>query len=69
MNCILFAQMLSSTQRARLETETINFFKQAIVCHQDNQLRFANVLCDVMRTTGKLYTKIYKLNKNINIVN
>ena len=47
-------QLLTGHERSLLETETINFFKRVISCHQENQLRFANVICDVMRTTGAL---------------
>lgn len=46
--------MLTGHQRSRLESEAINFFKHVIACHHDNQLRFATVLCDVMKTVSVL---------------
>ena len=53
--CHFFMQMLSGQQRAQLESETINFFKQCVVCHSENQVRFAQVLCEIMHNGGKVF--------------
>ena len=43
---------MTPQQWAAIELQTVEFFRQVICCHTDNQHLFATVLCDVIRTNS-----------------
>ncbi|XP_064622207.1 baculoviral IAP repeat-containing protein 6-like isoform X2 [Lineus longissimus] len=45
-------KLMTSQQRAMVETATVAFFTRVVAGHSANQLLFAQVLCDVIRNQG-----------------
>ena len=53
IKCMITAsQVMTASQRAVIENESVEFFTQVINCHPINQHQFAQVLCEVIRGSG-----------------